>query len=89
MTAYRQSLLRLSVYFAFIVDVLVHILGHVTLSMQETALRLAAIAENEERFQKFAEAQMQHWDTTGKNTLPARIFLNSRDRAKGSLAGLS
>ena len=52
---------------------------------QETALRLCACAEDEERFQRYAVSQMQQWQLKGKSTLPARVFLNALEHSKRSI----
>ncbi|BDA49868.1 hypothetical protein COCOBI_14-4880 [Coccomyxa sp. Obi] len=56
------------------------------LEEQETALRLCAVAESEERFQQYAVSQMQQWQLKGKSTLPARVFLNALEHSKRSVA---
>ncbi|CAL8464269.1 g3804 [Coccomyxa elongata] len=53
---------------------------------QETALRLCAIAEHDERFQRYAVSQMQQWQLKGRSTLPAEVFLNGLEHSKRSIA---
>lgn len=48
-------------------------------------MRLCAVAENEERFQRYAASQMQQWQLMGKRTLPARVFLNALEHSKRSI----
>lgn len=56
------------------------------LEEQETALRLCAVAEDDERFQRYAASQMQQWQLKGRSTLPARVFLNALEHSKRSIA---